>query len=119
MSYCKVEYCDHLCHGLPFYFNGYIAFRFLIGLSSLEKINLSFTEVSDIGLRRLCGLSSLKSLNLDARQITDSGLAVLTSMYYHVKLQLEQWFSIFIVLHRFQILFNLIDSLLNVFIFNH
>ena len=52
---------------------------FLIGLSNLEKINLSFTMVSDDGLRMLCGLSSLKSLNLDARQITDTGLANLTS----------------------------------------
>lgn len=53
---------------------------FLVGLSSLEKINLSFTVVSDSGLRKLCGISSLKSLNLDAYQITDAGLATLTSM---------------------------------------
>ncbi|KAI9126766.1 hypothetical protein K1719_002362 [Acacia pycnantha] len=52
-----------------------------LGLSSLEKINLSFTMISDGGLRKLSGFSSLKSLNLDACQITDFGLEALTSMH--------------------------------------
>lgn len=71
---------------------------FLVGLSSLEKINLSFTVVSDSGLRKLCGLSSLKSLNLDAYQITDAGLATLTSMCSHEILTIQRMVSLFLFL---------------------
>jgi len=81
-----VEFSDHhtifLMHfsfSLLF-LNYYFVILFLVGLSNLEKINLSFTFVNDSGLSKLCGLSSLKSLNLDARQVTDTGLASLTSM---------------------------------------
>ena len=70
--------------GSSFYFD-YFVILFLVGLSSLEKINLSFTMVNDSGLSELCGLSSLKSLNLDARQVTDAGLATLTSMCSYAK----------------------------------
>ena len=62
--------------GLP------VLFSFLVGLTKLESLNLSFTLVTDSGLKKLCGLTSLKSLNLDARQITDAGLAAITSKHF-------------------------------------
>lgn len=52
---------------------------YVIGLSNLESINLSFTVVTDSGLRKLSGLTSLRTLNLDARHVTDAGLSALTS----------------------------------------
>ena len=63
------------------YFTSFILLCYVVGLLNLEKLNLSFTLVTDVGLKRLSGLSSLKSLNLDTRQITDVGLASLTGKY--------------------------------------
>jgi len=66
------------------FFIDYFFILFVVGLSNLQKINLSFTMVSDGGLSKLCGLSSLKSLNLDAYQISDIGLSNLTSTCFYM-----------------------------------
>ena len=55
--------------GLP------MLFSFLVGLTKLESLNLSFTLVTDSGLKKLCQLTSLKSLNLDV------GLVAMTSKH--------------------------------------
>ena len=84
-SMCVCRVC------FPFYFlvsfqcqimNLSVLFSFIVGLTKLQSLNLSFTSVTDSGLKKLCGLTSLKSLNLDARQITDAGLASITSKHF-------------------------------------
>lgn len=45
----------------------------------MESLNLSFTQVTDIGLQKLSGLTMLKPLNLDI-QVTGSGVYSLTSL---------------------------------------
>jgi Leucine-rich repeat (LRR) protein len=50
----------------------------LAGLSSIEKLELSGSNVTSQGLAHLAGLSKLYMLHLDDTQVTDDGLAALT-----------------------------------------
>lgn len=52
-----------------------------VGLSNLETVNLSFTQISDGGLKKLSGLTALKSLNVDTKFVTDIGLVALTCKF--------------------------------------
>ena len=57
-------------------------FSFLVWLTKLKSLNLTFTLVIDSSLKQLCWLTSLKLLDLDACQITDASLAAITSKHF-------------------------------------
>ena len=52
----------------------------LEGLTQLQAVFLSYTDVNNDGLRHLRGLSRISMLSLDCTQITDEGLAYLVGM---------------------------------------
>ena len=47
----------------------------LKGLTSLESLNLIYTQITDAGLVHLAGLTSLQTLELDQTQVTVAGVA--------------------------------------------
>ena len=49
----------------------------LKGLTNLEGLNLSNTQVTDTGLQHLKGLTNLTDLTLRQTQVTDAGVAEL------------------------------------------
>jgi hypothetical protein len=80
---------DWLCRllGVDYFADVTWALRFdeidvaiLCALTSLERLDLSGTQVSDAGLAHLSGLTSLQVLNLDGTQVSDAGCVRLSGL---------------------------------------
>lgn len=50
------------------------------GLTTLQKLHLSSTQVSDAGLVHLIGLTTLQQLSLDSTSVSDAGMVHLTKL---------------------------------------
>ena len=57
-------------------------------LTTLTSLNLKYTGVSDLGLCELAALSNLETLNLDSTKITDAGLIELRLLQNLTELEL-------------------------------
>jgi internalin A len=62
----------------------------LAGLKSLQRLNLSGTQVTDAGLKELAGLISLQILHLDNTQVTNVGIDELRKALPGVRIQQMQ-----------------------------
>ena len=61
----------------------------LAGLTRLEWLELSQTQVTDAGLQHLAGLTGLRRLDLSQTQVTDAGVAALRKAKPSLKLELD------------------------------
>ena len=49
-------------------------------LSQLQRLDLSFTKITDAGIKELTGLKQLERLDLSDTRVTDAGLKELTGL---------------------------------------
>ena len=59
----------------------------LAGLSNLEELRLSRTQVTDVGLSHIHGLKALKRLDLRETSVSDQAIAELRSAIPALKVQ--------------------------------
>jgi hypothetical protein len=64
--------------------------KFLWGLSQLQELDISGTQITDAGLRNVSRLGTLQQVNLARTKITDAGLEYLKSLKRLRSVQLQQ-----------------------------
>jgi len=62
--------------------------RLVATFPKLEELNLSNTDIGDVGLAHLRGLTHLRSLALEYTNITDAGMSTIKEMHRLTKLEL-------------------------------
>ena len=62
--------------------------HYLAAVEPPTQLNLSFWQVTDVGLKELAGLKFLRKLNLEFTKVTDSGLKELARLNHLRSLKL-------------------------------